>query len=267
MGKTVIETRTVNRSPRESERAKLERTLVDGPAHSNAVRYALVFAFAFLMTGITLFLYTQNYTSFVIFNEVGFAFYWLAITVAMTTFVYKFFYHSTKYNLRHELYKLESRPQSEVVIETIEEDDALFYQDVPAPNAELITNKGNVLRHALPKYAGDYMFTGGQWDWLRRQVQKGDLYIRRDTSNAGIGWTDLEDGPPGAGNTVNERRKHFRLSATALRRVGYIHHSGKYTRLGFDEFLELPCPTNDDAQNHAATSGDGRADGQNGGAE
>lgn len=242
MGKTIIETRTVNRSPRESERAKLERVLVDAPAHSNAVRYALVFAFSFLMVGITLFFYTQRYTSFVIFNQTGFAFYWLAITVAMTAFIYKFFYHSTRYNLRHELFQLEARPQSEVVIETIEEDDPLFYQDTPAPNAELVTNRGNIPRHATPKFAGDYMFTGGQWDWMRRQVQKGDMYLRRDTSSVGLGWADLENGPPDAGDTVVKRRKHFVNSTIALRKAGYMTTAGKWTRLGFDEFLELPSP-------------------------
>lgn len=248
MGKTVIETRTVNRSPRESERAKLERTLVDGPAHSNAVRYALVFMFVFAIIGITLFVLNRKYGF--IYNEVNFAVYWGGITGLMTALLYKFFYHSTRYNLRQELFRLEARPQSEVVIETIEEDtNILNYQNVPAPNAELVTNRGNIPRHANPKYARDYLFTGAQWDWMRGRVQRGDLYLRRDTSPAGPGWTDLENGPHGTGKTVTERRKHFTNSTVALRRAGYIDYSGRWTRLGYDEFLELPYPSDGERAN------------------
>lgn len=277
MGKTVIVETKKRGNPRlrdDNFNVKQYELLVIDPARSAALATsALFFGLAFSLSSAALqymgwgWLVWESYTSPAIVWDQLFVSAVPAAGFALFTYFVVFNNRKQYYRYDYKRWLENADITEETTTETIEDDSILNYQNTPASNAELVTNRGNVPRHANPKYARDYLFTGAQWDWMRKHVQHGDLYLRRDTSPAGIGWTDLENGPPGAGKAVNERRKHFTKSTTALRKAGYIDYSGRWTRLGYDEFLELPYPNTANAQNHVTTSGDGRADGQNGGAE
>lgn len=237
--KYVTETRTNYRPLSEGDRKRQEEILVNSPAHSLAVMFSLI-AIVIGAIVLTLIYKSRRYeypldSDFYSYAAIG--------MVIMIAVVYEIVYHGARYQLTNELRKAETRPHSETIIETIIEEPEAVPVDEPAPTATINHNLMNDLpRHASGRFADNYQFTGVQIEWFRRNILKGDYYIRRDTSPAGVGWTDMEKGCPGSGTTKTDRRNHFTTSCRHLRKAGYITEAGKWTVLAFEEFLQLPLP-------------------------